>query len=143
MPNSAMHFHFEDVQLNSFNEAKTKAWITRSIETEKKRVGELNYIFCSDQYLIKINQDYLNHDTFTDIVTFNYVKNNVISGDLFISIDRVKENSIEFKSSFSQELNRVLIHGVLHLIGYNDKSTKEAQEIRAKEDFYLTLFPDL
>jgi probable rRNA maturation factor len=143
MPNSAMLFHFEDVQLNSFNEAKTKAWITRSIETEKKRVGELNYIFCSDQYLIKINQDYLNHDTFTDIVTFNYVENNVISGDLFISIDRVKENSIEFKSSFSQELNRVLIHGVLHLIGYNDKSTKEAQEIRAKEDFYLTLFPDL
>jgi probable rRNA maturation factor len=143
MPDSAIHFHFEDVQLNSFKEANTKAWITRSIETEKKQVGVLNYIFCSDQYLLKINQDYLNHNTFTDIVTFNYVEYNVISGDLFISIDRVKDNSVEFKSSFSQELNRVLIHGVLHLIGYNDKSTKEAQEIRAKEDFYLTLFPDL
>lgn len=143
MPNSAIHFHFEDVQLNSFKEANTKAWITRSIETEKKQVGVLNYIFCSDQYLLKINQDYLNHNTFTDIVTFNYVENNVISGDLFISIDRVKDNSIDFKNSFSQELNRVLIHGVLHLIGYNDKSTKEVQEIRAKEDFYLTLFADL
>ncbi|MFT5667458.1 MAG: putative rRNA maturation factor [Vicingaceae bacterium] len=143
MPDSAIHFHFEDVQLNSFKEANTKAWITRSIETEKKQVGVLNYIFCSDQYLLKINQDYLNHNTFTDIVTFNYVEYNVISGDLFISIDRVKDNSVEFKSSFSQELNRVLIHGVLHLIGYNDKSTKEAQEIRAKEDFYLTLFADL
>jgi probable rRNA maturation factor len=143
MPDSAIHFHFEDVQLNSFMEVSTKAWIARSIEAEKRQVGELNYIFCSDQYLLQINQEYLNHDTFTDIVTFNYVENNVISGDLFISIDRVKENSVEFKSSFSQELNRVLIHGVLHLIGYNDKSTKEAQEIRAKEDFYLTLFPDL
>ncbi len=143
MPDSAIHFHFEDVQLNSFMEVSAKAWIARSIEAEKRQVGELNYIFCSDQYLLQINQEYLNHDTFTDIVTFNYVENNVISGDLFISIDRVKENSVEVKSTYSQELNRILIHGVLHLIGYNDISTKEAQEIRAKEDFYLTLFPDL
>ena len=143
MPDSAIHFHFEDVQLDSFKEASTKVWIAKSIEAEKKQVGELNYVFCSDQYLLEINQEYLNHDTFTDIVTFNYVENKIISGDLFISIDRVKENSIEFKSSFAQELNRVLIHGVLHLIGYNDKSTKEAQEIRAKEDFYLTLSADL
>jgi len=143
MPYSAIYFHFEDVQLIYFMEVSIKTWITRSIEAEQKQVGELNYIFCSDQYLLQINQEYLNHDTFTDIVTFNYVENNIISGDLFISIDRVKENSVKFKSSFSEELNRVLIHGVLHLIGYNDKSTKEAQEIRAKEDFYLTLLPDL
>ena len=98
--------------------------------------------FCSDNYLLKINQDYLKHDTYTDVITFNYVEENVISGDIFISIDRIKENASKVGIDFNMELARVAIHGILHLIGYNDKSSEETQEIRAKEDFYLTLLPE-
>ena len=116
--------------------------MSNSIDSENKHLGTINCILCSDPYLLEINKTYLKHDTFTDIVTFNYVENDLISGDLFISLDRVKENAVTFKVDFLHELKRVIIHGVLHLIGYNDKTPKEAEEIRAKEDFYLTLYAD-
>jgi len=99
----------------------------------------LNYIFCSDTYLHKINLEYLKHDTLTDIITFDYSEKKQISGDIFISIDRIKENALKFNQSTDIELNRVLIHGVLHLLGYKDKTPKEKETMRAKEDFYLTL----
>lgn len=137
-----IYFHNEDTDFELSDSLKTKKWILECISKEGKSCGELNFIFCSDDYLLSINQTHLNHDTFTDIITFNYVENDVISGDIFISVDRVKENARNFKVSFSEELNRVIIHGVLHLIGYDDKTPSDAQEIRQKEDFYLTLQPE-
>jgi rRNA maturation RNase YbeY len=143
MSNSAIYFHFEEVEIDNFQAEKLTNWITSTIKNEEKEPGEINYIFCSDEYLLNINQQYLNHDTFTDIVTFNYVNNNIISGDLFISYERILENAKQFSVTELHELKRVMVHGILHLIGYNDKTAEEAQEIRAKEDFYLTLSADL
>lgn len=134
-------FHFEEIDLKIENLSALTQWIKNSIESENKQLGSINYIFCSDQYLLKMNQDYLDHDTFTDIITFNYVEENIISGDLFISIERVKENSLTMELPFIVELKRVMIHGVLHLMGYDDKTPSETAQIRAKEDFYLTLSP--
>ena len=105
-------------------------------------VGCLTYVFCSDPYLHKMNVEYLNHDTFTDIITFNYCENTIISGDIFISVDRVRENALKYDVLFEDELDRVIVHGVLHLIGYNDKSKEEQAEMRGKEEFYLNLRPE-
>jgi rRNA maturation RNase YbeY len=135
-----IEFFSEDIDFKLINASKTSNWIDSSIINELKERGNLNFIFCSDDYLLKINQDYLQHDTYTDIVTFNYVKKNLISGDLFISIDRIKENAKHANIDFNIELHRVIIHGVLHLIGYDDKKPSDSQEIRAKEDFYLALY---
>ncbi|MFT7085611.1 MAG: rRNA maturation RNase YbeY [Vicingaceae bacterium] len=135
-------FHVEDVDTPSLTEASIATWVNNSVDSENKQLGIVNCILCSDQYLLEINKTYLNHDTFTDIVTFNYVENDIISGDLFISLDRVKDNAVTFSVDYLHELRRVIIHGVLHLIGYNDKTLREAEEIRAKEDFYLTLYAD-
>lgn len=132
-------FFCEDVDFKYINPQKAIDWVEKSIQSEFKNSGELNFVFCSDEFLIKMNNEYLDHDTYTDIITFNYVENNMISGDLFISIDRVKENAEANDVSFITELNRVMIHGVLHLIGYDDKTASDAQQIRAKEDFYLAL----
>lgn len=132
-------FHQEDISFRLKNIKKIKSWITQSIALEKNVLGDLNYIFCSDTYLHKINLEYLKHDTLTDIITFDYSEKKQISGDIFISIDRIKENAIKFKQSSENELNRVLIHGILHLMGYKDKTPKEKETMRAKEDFYLTL----
>ena len=139
--NQKIFFHSEDVSFKLTNSSSISQWIKTAISLEKKELGDLNFVFCSDQYLLKLNQDYLNHDTFTDIITFNYVTGPIISGDIFISTERVQENAKESSIPFLNELSRVIIHGVLHLIGYNDKTNAEAQEIRAKEDFYLTLQP--
>lgn len=136
---STITFHQEDVSFRLKNIRKVKSWIVQTIELEKNVLGDLNYIFCSDTYLHKINLEYLKHDTFTDIITFDYSENKNISGDIFISIDRIKENANKFKQSFDNELNRVLIHGVLHLLGYKDKSLTDKKIMRAKEDFYLSL----
>jgi len=142
---SSIYFHSEDVDFHLVNEKKTIKWIKNSIKNEAKTVGEISYIFCSDEYLHKMNLEYLNHDTFTDIITFDYTEENIVSGDIFISIDRVKENATKFNTSinsaqaFESELSRVIIHGVLHLMGYKDKSAQEKEQMRSKEDFYLTL----
>ena len=115
-------------------------WVTRVIESELKEVGEVSYIFCDDAYVLALNQDHLNHDTLTDIITFDYTEGNRISGDIFISIDRVKDNAEQYGVSFKVELQRVMIHGILHMIGYNDKSSMERDTMRQKEDEKLAMF---
>jgi rRNA maturation RNase YbeY len=109
---------------------------------EEKRVGDISFIFCSDEYLLSVNRKYLNHDYYTDIITFDDVEGNVINGDIIISVDRVKENSIEFQTSFENEIHRIIIHGVLHLLGYKDKVKKDKILMTQKEDLYLKLFND-
>ena len=105
--------------------------------------GDINYIFCDDEYLLKINIEYLNHDTLTDIITFDYVENGVLNGDIYISIERVMENAGIFSVSYEQELHRVLAHGVLHLCGYKDKTESDAAFMRRKEDFAIQLFDEI
>ena len=142
MSESFVEFYYQDVDKLALNERLICDWINGAIRNENKKLGELNCIFCSDSFLYEMNQTYLDHDNYTDIITFNYVEENKISGDLYISVDRVFENATTYKVSKMQELKRVIIHGVLHLIGYNDKTPEEADEIRAKEDFYLSLLVD-
>ena len=119
---------------------KIRIWIEDVIKKEKKTVGDITYIFCDDDYLLERNKEFLDHNTLTDIITFNYCIDDNISSDIMISIDRVKENSTTFENSFNEELKRVMIHGILHLIGYNDKSDKEKELMREKENYYLNMF---
>ena len=134
-----IHFHTETNF--KLKEAKSHAlWLTNAIIEMKKEVGEINYIFCDDAYLLKINQEFLKHDTYTDIISFDYPEEKVLSGDVYISIERVKENVDLFKVSFKEELARVLIHGVLHFIGFKDKTDKEKAEMRKQEEFFLSKF---
>ena len=115
-------------------------WITAVINSEDKSEGEINYIFCTDDYLLNINIQYLNHDTLTDIISFDYSVGNLLQGDIFISIDRVVENAADFGVSFDEELKRVMIHGVLHYCGYKDKSTKDEALMRLKEEEKMLMF---
>ena len=114
-------------------------WIQHAIMNEGKSIGDINYVFCSDEYLYKINLEHLKHNSYTDIITFDYCFENVISSDIFISIDRVKDNAHSYNTTFQNELSRVMIHGVLHLIGYDDKTDSQKEMMRSKEDFYLSL----
>jgi len=135
----AINFFEEDISFTLKNKTLVKRWITDTILAEGYRLKELNYIFCSDEYLLQINQQYLNHDTLTDIVTFdNSEKPGLITGDIFISIERIQENAMKFKVSETDELHRVIIHGALHLLGYKDKTKTAKAEMTQKEDFYLT-----
>jgi len=134
----AIQFFEEDVAYKLKDKAKVKAWIKDTIVAEGFKLSELNYIFCSDDYLLQINQQYLDHDTYTDIVTFdNSEQEGVIVSDIFISIPRIKENAEKFKVSVVDELHRVLIHGALHLLGYKDKSAADKKKMTEKEDLYL------
>jgi rRNA maturation RNase YbeY len=117
----------------------TSQWLKLVAQTESKKLGAVSVIFCSDDYLLEVNKQYLNHDYYTDIITFDYCEGDLISGDLFISIDSVKENSVFYKSCFEDELNRVIVHGVLHLIGYDDHTEADIAQMRSKEDFYLNI----
>jgi metalloprotein, YbeY/UPF0054 family len=117
-----------------------KAWLEDIILSEGKKLGEINYIFCDDEYLLKVNQDYLQHDYYTDIITFDYVKGRTISGEIFVSLHRISDNASTLSKSYEEELRRVLAHGVLHLSGYKDKSEEEEQLMRSKEDFYLAKY---
>lgn len=121
------------------NPEETIAWLQAVISSEKKIAGELNYIFCDDAYLHKINVDFLDHDTFTDIISFDYTQGNVVSGDMYISVERVEENAQDFNCSFRDELSRVMVHGILHYCGYKDKTTEDAKLMRNKENTYLAL----
>ena len=136
----AIYFSTENIDFELENELKVKKWILEVVGTQGKRVGNLNYLFCDDAYLINVNRTYLNHDTYTDIITFDYVEGNVVSGDILISVERVRENAMLFSSSFEQELRRVIIHGVLHLLGQADKSDEDATEMRKKEELALALW---
>ena len=128
---------YEDIQPFNLHKKVIKKYIKQLIINEIYKLGEVSIIFCSDNFLLDINKEYLNHNYFTDIITFNYVEDTTISGDLFISVDRVRENAREYKTSFEKELFRVIFHGVLHLIGYNDKTKEEQKVMREKENFYL------
>jgi rRNA maturation RNase YbeY len=135
---SNISFVSEAIKFNLNHKTILKNWIKSVVTEEKKRVGEISFVFCSDDYLLEINKQFLQHDYYTDIISFDYSEEDLLSGDLMISIDRVKENAIEQKVDFLTELNRVMIHGVLHLIGYSDKLPKEKKIMREKEDYYLS-----
>ena len=131
-------FNYEiDFQLES--EDKTANWIQNCIEKEGFELGEINYIFCDDDYLHKINVEFLQHDTLTDIISFDYTLGKLVGGDIFISVDRVKENAKEFNTLFENELHRVIIHGILHYMKYKDKTEEEKQVMREKENTCLNI----
>lgn len=132
-------FNYE-IDFKLADEDKFKEWICTIIRSEKRVVGEVNYIFCDDDYLHAINMQYLNHDTLTDIISFDYTEGDVVSGDIFISIERVVENAKDFSVSFDEELKRVLAHGVLHYCGYKDKTKQDEVLMRQKEDEKILLF---
>ena len=134
-------FHNEDIKFNLKNKRLLKSWIKDSTQNENCSVGNLTYVFCSDEHLLNMNKEHLSHNYYTDIITFNYNVEKQISGDFFISIDRVDENANQQNNKFTDELHRVLIHGVLHLVGYNDKTDLQQAEMTSKEDYYLTLRP--
>ena len=132
-------YFFEDIDFLFKKKTLNNKWLKLVAESEIRRIGQINIIFCSDNYILDINQQYLQHDYFTDIITFDYCEGEVLSGDLFISIDTVRENAIEYGTEFEEELNRVMVHGVLHLIGYDDHSDEDVAQMRKKEDYYLSL----
>lgn len=136
-----IEFYNEDCDLKLPNKVQLQKWVNSTIIEEKKECGVISVIFCTDNYLLEMNKQYLNHDYFTDIITFDYTETELnespISGDLFISIDTVARNAFQYRVRFKQELHRVIIHGVLHLLGYKDKSEDESVLMRSKEDFYL------
>lgn len=134
---NSIEFYFEDIKPISFLEDFLKNQIENLVITEKYTLGEVTVVFCSDEFLLDMNKQYLDHDYYTDIITFDYVEKNVISGDLFISLDRVNENAENYGISQVKELYRVVLHGVLHLVGYKDKTDEEQEEMTKMEEFYL------
>ncbi len=136
----AIHFFTEGIHFQLPHPRKTSSWIKNSIKKEKKRLFALGFIFSSDEYLLRLNIQYLHHKTLTDIITFDYSEGpKSINGEIYISIDRVRDNALKFKKPFDEELHRVIIHGVLHLIGYKDKLVREKIAMREKEEAYLSL----
>ena len=119
---------------------KVRRWLSEVIRSRGMSVGNINYLFCDDDYLIQVNRQYLDHDTYTDIITFDYVAGGLVSGDILISVERVGENAVLFGVPFEQELHRVVVHGVLHLLGQGDKSDSEAAEMRRQEEEALALW---
>ena len=134
-----IQFLFEDIDPIEIN-TKTNQWLEKLISQEEKKVGKITYIFMSDDGLLKVNRDFLKHDYYTDVITFDYVKGKTISADIFVSLPRISENAISHSKDFKSELHRVLAHGLLHLCGYKDKTDEEITEMRNKEDFYLNIF---
>ncbi|WP_298117683.1 rRNA maturation RNase YbeY [Flavobacterium sp.] len=122
------------------NEEQFSSWISNVILSESKKEGDINYIFCDDEYILEINKQYLQHDYYTDIISFDYSVGNELHGDVFVSIDRVRENANDFNTTFEDELKRVIIHGVLHYCGYKDKSIEDEQLMRQKEDEKIKMF---
>ncbi len=136
----AVEFHFLIPSFKLKNSRRLSEFIQLLAYTEEHQVGDINYIFCSDKYLLTLNKKYLKHNTLTDILTFDYSEYDEVSGDIYISIDRVKENASVFKQPFQIEIARVLFHGALHLCGYKDKKPSHQKLMRSKEDFYLNLW---
>lgn len=129
----------QDTRFEFKKKTLCRRWLKAVSESEVYKLGNISVIFCSDPYLLDINLRYLNHDYYTDIITFDYSTGNTISGDLFISVDTVRENAEFYGVSFDDELNRVIVHGVLHLMGYDDHTDEEQKQMREKEDYYLDL----
>lgn len=130
-------YFFEDIEHPSFIEKEVTRWIKATVAFYGKKVGNISYVFCTDERILDVNRQFLQHDYYTDIITFDYSEQNLISGDLFISLDTVKSNAIKFGESFEKELYRVIIHGVLHLCGQNDKTPEEQAEMTRKENLAL------
>jgi len=130
-------FHQEDIDFQLQDEENIKNWIIEVCKQEGGELGEINYIFCSDEYLHRLNMEYLEHDTLTDIITFPYESFPILRGDLFISIERIQDNAVSLNLSFEEELRRVMVHGILHLTGYLDETDEDEAKMRAKEDEYL------
>ena len=133
----------EQITFNLKDKIKLRTWIIDSVKNESRKPGSINFIFTSDENILNINKEYLSHDNFTDIITFNYCDDDVVNGDIFISIDTVKNNSERFDVSFINELHRVMIHGVLHLVGYDDKNDDQKKIMKEKENEYLERFKNL
>ena len=134
-----INFNYEN-DFNLDNEEAISTWLSAVIVSEKKNEGEINYIFCDDDYLHKINLEYLNHDTLTDIISFDYTVGNELNGDIFVSVERVQDNANDFNVSFEEELKRVLVHGILHYCGYKDKGNEDERLMRSKEDEKIAMF---
>lgn len=132
-------FNYE-VEFELSNEEHFSKWISEVILSENKKEGDINYIFCDDEYILEINKQYLQHDYYTDIISFDYSVGNELHGDIFISIDRVRDNATDFNVTFDEELKRVIIHGILHYCGYKDKSEDDEQVMRKKEDEKIKMF---
>ena len=130
--------YLETEEITEINQ--NKKWLNQVISNEAKQEGDITYIFCNDDYLLEKNIRFLNHNTLTDVITFDYCEGNSVGGDIFISIERVKENSEVFKVDFLTELNRVMVHGLLHLLGYKDKTERESNLMRKKENYYLSKY---
>lgn len=136
-----INYFFENTEAITLP-TNTSSWIENLILEEGKKLGEITYVFCDDSYLLKVNQDYLQHDYYTDIITFDYVKGKTISGDIFVSLQRISDNASTLSNSFEKELQRVIAHGVLHLCGYKDKTEEEEKLMRSKEDYYLSKYKE-
>ena len=143
----AISFDYFQTRFTLSNPNKISTWIQKVVKAEKAEIESLSFVFCTDKYLLKINQDYLDHDTLTDIITFDFSeerrargKSRLLEGEIYISIPRVRENARLVGANFEVELRRVIIHGVLHLLGYKDKSVKDKKEMRAKEDLCLGMY---
>ncbi len=132
-------YFFEETDFKFKNRRLNNAWLKTVAGSEIKKLGDINIIFCSDNYILDVNQRYLQHDYFTDIITFDYCEGDVLSGDLFISVDSVRENSVFYGTDFENELNRVIVHGLLHLIGYDDHTDEDIRTMREKENYYLEI----
>jgi len=135
---SSIDFFFEDIQPFSIHKNSITEHINSLIVNELKECGNISIVFCSDEYLLEMNKQYLNHDYYTDIITFDYVEQNIISGDLFISFDRIKDNAEQLDIELIREVYRVAFHGILHLVGYNDKTDDEQKLMTEKENYYLS-----
>ena len=137
------HIIFDDTtqKQNALNWRSLRNWITKTVSDEGYIIGDLSFVFCDDAYLHKINLEFLEHDTLTDIVTFDYSSENIVSGEIYISAERVEENANQFSQDFDMEIHRIIIHGVLHLLGYKDKTPKDKLLMTNKEDYYLSLPP--
>ncbi len=134
-----VHYFTEDCSFSFKEKRLTSRWLKLVAGSEVRKLGDISIIFCSDPYILDVNLRYLQHDYYTDIITFDYCEGDTLSGDLFISIDSVRENAVLYGTEFADELNRVIVHGVLHLIGYDDHTEEEVAEMRAKENYYLSL----
>lgn len=134
-----VRYFTEDIKFEYKNRLFNNRWLKMVAGSEMKKLGDINIIFCSDNYILDVNMRYLQHDYFTDIITFDYCEGSVLSGDLFISIDSVRENSEHYGTAFDEELHRVIVHGVLHLIGYDDHSDEDIAMMRSKENYYLNM----
>lgn len=134
-----VNYFTEGIKFAFKEKRRTSKWLRLVAESEIRQLGDISVIFCSDPYILDVNLKYLGHDYYTDIITFDYCEGDRLNGDLFISIDSVRENALHYKTEFADELNRVIVHGILHLIGYDDHTAEEKKEMRSKENYYLSL----